>query len=103
MKKLLAILQKLLAPGFESAKGQVIKRIDWAIQAVPGIGVPRAVATLKRSIEDILGKAHLPGTASLLLKIALSAVNWEKLLEKPADLAIAELEALKARVKGARL
>ncbi len=100
MKNLLSFFKKIFAPGFEATKAEILSKIDWAIQAIPGVGVPRVVATLK---NGVLGRAHLPGAASVLIQIAFAQVNWEGLLTAPAEVAIEELQKLRKKVVGARL
>ncbi len=103
MKNLLNFIKKLFAPGFEATKAEILGKIDWAIQAIPGVGVPRVVATLKNGVQQLLGRAHLPGAASVLIQLAFAQVNWEGLLTAPADVAVEELTKLRKKVAGARL
>lgn len=104
MKKLLSFLKSVAAPGFEKAKAEILQRIDVALaDLASGKAAARVVTWLQGEIEGIVGRAKLPGTAKVLITIALSSINWNTLATAPASTVKPALEKLAEKIRGARL
>lgn len=106
MNFLLDLLKKLFAPTFNKAKSQVLKELDKAIADLrnpQSVVVNDLVKALLAKLQQILGSAHLPAGATVLLQIVLTSVDWVALAEKPAGQVASELERIRRRVEGARL
>lgn len=102
------MLKKLLAPGFDRTKRDLLREIDRVIKDItntPGEAWAQdAAGTLYRELKRILGKANLPGMAGeVLLGIVLGAVNWDALIGGTRTYILTKLRNLRDDVDKARL